>query len=101
MYELARTGEAVERINPRMVTIEKFVINTSNFPDIDFEIVCSKGTYIRSLAHDFGQALHSGAHLIELRRTKSGDFSVDKALTPDDFINTFIPKKPLNERILD
>jgi len=53
---------------------------------VDFRVVCSKGTYIRSLAHDFGKALNSGAHLSYLRRTKIGDFHVDNAITIEDFI---------------
>jgi tRNA pseudouridine55 synthase len=55
-------------------------------PEIDFRVQCSKGTYIRSLAYDFGLALNSGGHLTALRRTKIGDFSVENAPTPDDYI---------------
>ena len=54
-------------------------------PEVDFRVVCSKGTYIRSLARDFGIKLNSGAYLTALRRTKIGDYSVDDALTPDEF----------------
>jgi tRNA pseudouridine(55) synthase len=63
------------------ITIKDFKINGGRFPEIDFEIVCSKGTYIRSIASDFGQKLNSGGTLIALRRTKSGDFSIENALT--------------------
>ena len=56
-----------------------FLLNTESFPEINFEITCSKGTYIRSIAHDFGAALQSGGTLTALRRTKSGDLSVDQA----------------------
>ena len=85
LYELARKGETTE-IKARTVTVNEFEITKINLPKVDFRIVCSKGTYIRSLAFDFGQALNSGAHLSALRRTKIGDFSVDKATSIDDFI---------------
>lgn len=84
LYEFARKGEAVT-IKSRMITIHEFEITQINMPDVYFRVVCSKGTYIRSLAHDFGQALASGAHLSALRRTKIGDFNVDNGQTPDDF----------------
>lgn len=85
LYELARKGETTE-INARTVRISEFEITKINLPIIEFRVVCSKGTYIRSLAYDFGLALNSGAHLAALRRTKIGDFSVDKAASIDDFI---------------
>jgi tRNA pseudouridine55 synthase len=85
LYELARKGETTE-INARTVTVSAFEITNINLPQVDFKVVCSKGTYIRSLAFDFGNALNSGAHLSALRRTKIGDFSVDKANSVDDFI---------------
>ena len=85
LYELARKGETTE-IPTREITINEFEITNIDFPKIDFRVVCSKGTYIRSLAFDFGEALNSGAHLSALRRTKIGDFSVDKALSIDTFI---------------
>lgn len=85
LYELARKGETTE-INARTVTISEFEITKINLPEIEFRVVCSKGTYIRSLAYDFGLALNSGAHLSELRRTKIGDFSVDKGLSVEGFI---------------
>ena len=85
LYEFARAGEEVE-IKSRTVTISEFEITKIDGNNVDFRVVCSKGTYIRSLAHDFGQALKSGAHLSVLRRTKIGDFSVEKALTPEAFI---------------
>lgn len=77
-YESAREGKTVE-LKSRKVTITEFDINHSRFPEIDFRIVCSKGTYIRSIARDLGQALKSGGTLIALRRTKIGSFSVDNA----------------------
>jgi tRNA pseudouridine55 synthase len=85
LYELARKGETTE-INARTVTVSKFEITNINLLEVDFKVVCSKGTYIRSLAFDFGNALKSGAYLSSLRRTKIGDFSVDKASSVNDFI---------------
>lgn len=85
LYEFARTGEDVE-IKSRTVSISEFEITTIEGNNIHFRVVCSKGTYIRSLAHDFGKALHSGAHLSALRRTKIGEFHVDNAMSPEDFI---------------
>ncbi len=85
LYELARKGETTE-IKSRKVTIYDFEITKINMPNVEFRIVCSKGTYIRSIANDFGKSLDSGAHLSQLRRTKSGDFNVDKAITPEQFI---------------
>ena len=103
LYEFARAGQDVE-IKPRTVHISEFEItkiNTStqsilskverlstSLINIEFKVVCSKGTYIRSLANDFGKALKSGAHLSVLRRTKIGDFNVDDALSIEDFITT-------------
>ncbi|ADF54743.1 tRNA pseudouridine synthase B [Zunongwangia profunda SM-A87] len=84
LYEYARKGEEVE-IKPRTISIEAFETDASDFPDINFRVVCSKGTYIRSLAHDFGKKLNSGAHLSSLRRTKIGDFSIENSLGLDDF----------------
>ena len=91
MYELARKGETTE-IKSREVTISEFEITAINFPEIEFRVVCSKGTYIRSLANDFGEALQSGAHLSALRRTKIGNFSVQKAVSIDEFINSLEKK---------
>ena len=91
LYELARKGETAE-IKSRKVTIDEFEITNINLPNIDFRVVCSKGTYIRSLAYDFGKALHSGGHLSALRRTKIGTFSVEKAKSIEDFIKTLEAK---------
>jgi tRNA pseudouridine55 synthase len=93
LYEFARAGEDVE-IKSRTVTISEFEItnidtlNTLNTGSlrVDFRAVCSKGTYIRSLANDFGKALQSGAHLSALRRTKIGDFHVDNSVSVETFI---------------
>lgn len=84
LYEHARAGEEVE-IQSRKTTIYEFEITRIALPEIDFRVQCSKGTYIRSLAFDFGVALKSGAHLTALRRTKIGDYSVENAVTPEIF----------------
>jgi len=85
LYEHARAGEEVE-IEARKTTIYEFEITRIALPEIDFRVTCSKGTYIRSLAYDFGKAMQSGGHLTVLRRTKIGDYSVEEALTPEDFV---------------
>jgi tRNA pseudouridine55 synthase len=85
LYELARKGETTE-IKERTVTVSKFEITKINLPEVAFRIICSKGTYIRSMAFDFGKALNSGAHLSALRRTKIGNFSVEDALSVEEFI---------------
>ena len=87
MYELARAGEEVE-VTARKISISEFEITKIEFPKVQFRVVCSKGTYIRSLAYDFGLALNSGAHLSALRRTKIGEFSVDKAYSLEDYIKS-------------
>lgn len=84
LYEYARKGEEVE-IKARSVSIECFEVNADQFPDVKFEVDCSKGTYIRSLAHDFGKALNSGAHLTKLRRTKIGEHLLEEAISIEDF----------------
>jgi len=75
LYEHARSGETVE-IASRKTTIHEFEITRIELPEVDFRVVCSKGTYIRSLAYDFGKKMNSGSHLTALRRTKIGEFSV-------------------------
>lgn len=85
MYEHARKGNVME-IEPRKITIKTFEIIKIDLPKIEFKVVCSKGTYIRSLARDFGEALKSGAYLTGLRRTKIGDFDVENAYNLDDFV---------------
>lgn len=84
LYEYAREGKEVE-IKKRGVTITEFEITYIELPMVQFRVACSKGTYIRSLAHDFGKALQSGAHLSSLKRTKIGDYNVNKAITPEEF----------------
>jgi tRNA pseudouridine55 synthase len=75
LYEHARAGEFVA-IESRKTTIYEFEITRIALPEIDFRILCSKGTYIRSIAFDFGHAMNSGSHLTALRRTKIGDYNV-------------------------
>lgn len=84
LYEHARAGEIVE-IASRKTTIHEFEITRIALPEIDFRVVCSKGTYIRSLAFDFGKAMNSGSHLTVLRRTKIGDYNVADAISVNDF----------------
>ncbi|CCG54562.1 tRNA pseudouridine synthase B [Flavobacterium indicum GPTSA100-9 = DSM 17447] len=84
LYEHARAGEDVE-ISARKIAIHEFEITRIELPEIDFRVVCSKGTYIRSLAFDFGKALQSGGHLTALRRTKIGTYDVANGVTPEAF----------------
>lgn len=95
LYEYARAGEAVD-IPLRETEIHSFEITRIELPEVDFKVSCSKGTYIRSLAHDFGQGLGSGAHLTALRRTKIGDFDVDNAQSISDFEAGFTTSKDKN-----
>ncbi len=81
LYEYAREGIEVE-IKSRKIEIFEFEITQITMPKVHFRVVCSKGTYIRSLAHDFGKSLQSGAYLTALRRTKIGGFNVINAVTP-------------------
>ncbi len=85
LYELARKGETTH-IKSREIEILEFEITSIKDNEVEFRVVCSKGTYIRSLAHEFGLALKSGAYLSVLRRTKSGDFDVKEAISPLDFV---------------
>ena len=87
LYEFARAGKEVS-ISARNISVDFFKITAIRSLEVDFEIQCSKGTYIRSLAHDFGKALNSGAHLSALRRTKIGAFSVDDAMSVDAFMDS-------------
>ena len=85
LYELARKGETTE-IKSRKITIEAFEITAINLPNVSFRITCSKGTYIRAIARDFGKALNNGAYLSALRRTKIGAFDVENAQSIEAFI---------------
>lgn len=79
LYESARQGIEV-KVDPRQITIEQFEITKIDLPTVEFRVVCSTGTYIRSLVHDFGQALGVGAYMSSLRRTKIGEFHVENAI---------------------
>ena len=87
LYEFARAGKEVS-VSARQVNVYSFKINEIKNLEVDFQIKCSKGTYIRSLAHDFGNALKSGGHLSALRRTSIGNFSVNDAMSIEDFIES-------------
>ena len=84
-YEMARAGEEV-KLDPRSVNIKTFEITKIDLPEVHFRVECSTGTYIRSLAHDFGAALGCGAYLSALRRTKIGDFNVEDAKTVEEWV---------------
>lgn len=86
LYKLARKGQVVER-EPRFVHVYAHEIQAVRMPEIDFRVVCSKGFYVRTYAHDIGESLGCGAHLRALRRTKSGKFSVEGAVSVDALKN--------------
>ena len=83
-YKMARKGHEVE-LKPKTLVIDEIQLTDCNLPDITIRVVCSKGTYIRALARDIGQALDSGAHLIGLRRTRVGNYRVEDCLNPEKF----------------
>ena len=89
LYMYARAGEKIE-INSRKIEIFDFKIVKINMPNIDFEISCSKGTYIRSIANDFGKNLNSGAYLSNLKRTEIGNFKIINASKVDEFIDKYL-----------
>ncbi|WP_373517328.1 tRNA pseudouridine(55) synthase TruB, partial [Pricia sp.] len=89
LYEYAREGKEIQ-IKKRSVTVSEFEIVKLQLPDVHFRIICSKGTYIRSLAHDLGLLLNNGGHLSKLRRTKIGDYSVDTAIDPVVFADDLL-----------
>jgi tRNA pseudouridine55 synthase len=88
-FDYARSDEEIE-LKARDIHIEDFKVSAERFPELDFEVVCSKGTYIRSLAHDFGRELGNGACLKSLRRTRIGDFKVEDAWQLEDLKNEII-----------
>ncbi len=96
LYEKARRGEDVE-LKARTITISEFEITRIELPEVDFRVVCSKGTYIRSLANDFGIALNNGAYLSRLRRTRSGNFNVDESWQVLDLVSTIRELKQLQQ----
>ena len=92
-YELARKNKDIE-LKPKLLVIDSIELISYNMPDITIRVICSKGTYIRALARDIGKALHTGAHLTGLRRTRVGNITVDDCLTMDDidrFLDENIP----------
>ncbi len=98
-YDLARAGKEVI-MEARPVTIGEFEILSVRLPEVHFRILCSTGTYVRSLAHDFGELLGCGAYLQELRRTKIGNFNVDDALTPQQWRDIWKPPVVKTDEIL-
>ncbi|MFM9951921.1 MAG: tRNA pseudouridine(55) synthase TruB [Saprospiraceae bacterium] len=86
LYKKARKGESIE-LQPRQIRIDAFDLTRIELPEVDFYVACSKGTYIRSLAYDFGKALQSGGCLSALRRTQIGEFKVDDAWQVADFVS--------------
>lgn len=97
LYKLARQGKSVER-EPRFVHVYASQVEAIRLPDVDFRMVCSKGFYVRTFAHDIGQTLGCGAHLAALRRTKSGRFVVDGAVTVDELKS--LPQDELRARLM-
>jgi len=95
-YDLARAGKDIV-LEARPVTIGEFEVTKIAMPDIHFRVLCSTGTYIRSLANDVGEALGCGGYLAELRRTKIGNFSVDDALAPAEWKSFWNESVPLHE----
>ena len=97
LYKLARQGKVVER-EPRLVHVYRYSIDRIVLPEIDFSVLCSKGFYVRTYAHDIGEALGCGAHLKSLRRLKSGRFNVDRAISVDAIKTA--PREEILGRIL-
>jgi len=97
LYKLARQGKVVER-EPRFVHVYRYSIDGIALPEIHFTVLCSKGFYVRTYSHDIGELLGCGAHLKSLRRTKSGRFDVDLAISVDDVKNK--PREEILKRIL-
>ncbi len=87
-YDLARQGKSVI-LEPRKISIREFEMSAAHLPVIDFRVVCSTGTYIRSLAHDVGAALGCGAYLSKLCRTRIGEYTLDEALTMEQAVEKF------------
>ncbi len=106
LYKLARKGVEVER-KPRAVEVVEHEVTRFSTPEVDFRVVCSKGFYVRTYAHDIGQDLGCGAHLTALRRTRSGKFTTDQSITVadlkvterDDLIARMIPMEEILEML--
>lgn len=97
LYKLARQGKIVER-EPRLVHVYRYSVDKIELPDIDFTVLCSKGFYVRTYVHDIGEALGCGAHLKNLRRSKSGRFDVKNAVSVERIRSA--PKEEILERVL-
>jgi tRNA pseudouridine55 synthase len=97
LYKLAREGKIVER-EPRFVHVYAHEVRDIRLPEIDFQVICSKGFYVRTYAHDIGEELGCGAHLSILRRTKSGRFTVEGALTIDEL--EAVPREAIIQRMI-
>jgi tRNA pseudouridine55 synthase len=98
LYEKARRGEEVE-LRLRFVTVSEFEITRVELPEVDFRVVCSKGTYIRSLVNDFGKALNNGAYLSKLCRTRSGNFRLNDAFEVMELVNHIREQKAQAEQL--
>jgi len=97
LYKLARQGKSVER-EPRLVHIYRHEIREMRLPEVDFTVFCSKGFYVRTYAHDIGAELGCGGHLNSLRRTRSGRFTLDRAVSISELKN--LPREELESRLL-
>ena len=97
LYKLARKGKTVER-EPRFIHIAKFDMTAFEMPRIRFRVACSKGTYVRTIAHDLGEKLSCGGHLCELRRTGVGAFRIENAVTIEALEK--MPPSRLRRRLL-
>jgi tRNA pseudouridine55 synthase len=86
LYTLARAGNTID-VPKRKVHVNEFSLTGLRLPDVSFKISCSKGTYIRSLAHDFGQTLGCGAYLTQLKRTAIGTYKLSESYSLDEFLN--------------
>jgi tRNA pseudouridine55 synthase len=87
-YEYARKGEQVN-LNPKKIYIDELTLLNFNLPEIELKVICSKGTYIRSLARDIANKLNTLAHISSLRRIRIGEFSVDEAVSPQEFLSIY------------
>jgi tRNA pseudouridine55 synthase len=94
-YDMARAGKEVE-LKTKRITITNFEITQINLPEVHFKITCSKGTYIRSIAFDFGRLLNNGGHLSALRREAIGQFSLENAQTVEEWVETIDKLRPIN-----
>ncbi len=97
LYKLARKGQEVKR-DPRPVRVERFEVSRVALPEVDFDVECSKGFYVRTYAHDIGQKLGCGAHLSALRRVRSGRFTLDRAISVDALKTA--PREELYKQII-